>query len=524
MPIVRRALVSVSDKRDLVPFVKFLVDRGVDVMSTGGTAKTLRDAGVPVTDVSAYTGSPEVMDGRVKTLHPRVHAGILMRERDEDRAALHQLGGSPIDLVVVNLYPFEETLRRPGVTHDDLVDKIDVGGPTMVRAAAKNHARVTVVVNPEDYTLVRLDIEAHGEVSHATRIALAAKAFEHTARYDGAIAGYLSGMDDDGVRERYPRALVLSYHRAYTLRYGENPHQHGAFYREADASDGTLGRATSVGGGGKELSYNNLVDVDAALDTVREFSSPAAVVVKHTNPCGTAVAADLETAYRTARDADAMSAYGGVVALNRTVDALTAKAIAETFLEVVVAPEFSDEGLRILHARRNLRLIATGAWLPGDLPGRIVRHVSGGLLVQDRDARAEGEVEAGRVVTRRPPTASERATLAFAWSVAKHVKSNAIVLAAATPTGFQTGGVGAGQMSRVVAVEIAVRKAEGAASGAVLASDAFFPFSDGVARAASAGVTAIAQPGGSVKDPEVIAAADAAGIAMVFTSVRHFRH
>jgi phosphoribosylaminoimidazolecarboxamide formyltransferase/IMP cyclohydrolase len=524
MPAIRRALVSVSDKRDLIPFLKALTDRGVEVLSTGGTARALRDGGVPVTDVSAYTGSPEIMDGRVKTLHPKVHGAILMRERDDDREALASIGGAPIDLVVVNLYPFEETLRRPGASHDDLVEKIDIGGPAMVRAAAKNHARVTVVVDPEDYSQVLREVERDGDVSHPTRVALAAKAFAHTASYDGAIAGYLSALDEDGAREAHPRSLHLSYERLYALRYGENPHQAAAFYRERSAAEGSLGRARSVGAGGKELSFNNLVDVDAALDAVREHAAPAAVVVKHTNPCGVATAPSLAGAYRAAREADALSAFGGVVALNREVDVETARVLVETFLEAVVAPGFEAEALAVLHTKKNLRLIETGALAPASAPGRVVKAISGGILVQDRDARGDGEVTSARVVTRRAPTAEELEALSFAWRVAKHVKSNAIVLARADGDGCRTVGVGAGQMSRVVSVDIACQKAGELARGAALGSDAFFPFADGVERAAAAGVRAIAQPGGSVRDAEVIAAADAHDIAMVFTDVRHFRH
>jgi phosphoribosylaminoimidazolecarboxamide formyltransferase / IMP cyclohydrolase len=523
MPI-RRALVSVSDKRGLVPFLQALTAKGVEVLSTGGTAKTLRESGIAVTDVSSYTGSPEIMDGRVKTLHPRVHGAILMREREDDREALASIGGAPIDLVVVNLYPFEETLRKPGATHDELVEKIDIGGPAMVRAAAKNHARVTVVVDPNDYPAVLAEFDQSGGVGHELRVALASKAFAHTARYDGAIAMYLSSLDAEGSRERYPRAFHLAYERAYALRYGENPHQTAAFYREINAADGTLGRASSVGAGGKELSFNNLVDVDAALEAAREFEGPAAVVVKHTNPCGVARAPTLVEAYRVARAADELSAFGGIVALNREVDVETAKALVETFLEAVVAPAFSAEALKVLHTKKNLRLIETNVWLPGDEVGRTTKHVSGGLLVQERDARARGEVEHAKVVTRRAPTDDERRALSFVWSVAKHVKSNAIVLGRTEGDICRSVGVGAGQMSRVVSVEVAVSKAGELARGSVLASDAFFPFPDGVERAALAGITAIAQPGGSVKDADVIATADAHGIAMVFTGNRHFRH
>ncbi len=524
MPITR-ALVSVSDKRDLVPFVKALSARGVEILSTGGTAKALRDAGIPVIDVSSYTDSPEVMDGRVKTLHPRVHGGILMRDRADDRAELASLGGRPIDLVVVNLYPFESTVARADATHDEIIENIDIGGPSMVRSAAKNHTRVTVIVEPGDYAPVLAEIETTGEVSLATRARLAGRAFSHTAAYDGAIAGYLTSLNDTGARDAYPRTLSATFERAYPLRYGENPHQSGAFYVARNAPDGTLGRASSLGAGGKELSFNNLVDVDAALEAVREFEAPTAVVVKHTNPCGVATAATLELAYRTARKADELSAFGGIVALNRRVDGATAKALAETFLECVVAPSFDDDALAALQAKKNLRIIAVGTWLPAGYAATTWKQISGGLLVQQRDASCDGEVEQGRSVTRRAPTDDERRALAFAWRVCKHVKSNAIVLARGDgAAGLRTVGVGAGQMSRVMSVQIAAEKAQGESRGSVLASDAFFPFPDGIETAAKAGVTAVAQPGGSVKDADVIAAADAAGVAMVFTGVRHFRH
>jgi phosphoribosylaminoimidazolecarboxamide formyltransferase/IMP cyclohydrolase len=426
--------------------------------------------------------------------------------------------------VVVNLYPFEETLRRPGATHEDLVEKIDVGGPAMVRAAAKNHGRVAVLVDPADYPRVLQELAQHGAITHGTRCHLAAKAFAHTARYDGAISGYLSSLDEDGLRERHPRSLHVSYELAYPLRYGENPHQSGAFYVEPGAEEGTLGLAKSVGAGGKELSYNNLVDADAALECAREFAEPAAVIVKHTNPCGVAVARTLVDAYRTARDADPLSAFGGIVALNRAVDEDTARALTETFLEVVVAPSFDEAARKALHAKKNLRLLATGRFLPPGHPGRILQHLSGAMLVQERDALGGADALAARVVTRTHPAAQDLEALVFAWVVAKHTRSNAIVLAAGTDVGARTVGVGAGQMSRVVSVEIAVKKAGDLARGSVLASDAFFPFPDGVELAARAGVRAIVQPGGSVKDSEVIQCADDHGVAMVFTGVRHFRH
>lgn len=520
---VRRALISVSDKRGVAPLAKALAERGVEILSTGGTAKALVEAGVPVVQVSEYTGSPEIMDGRVKTLHPRVHGGILMRG-DLDLADLAKVGGKPIDLVVVNLYPFEASVAKLGTpngpSHADVIEEIDIGGPSMVRSAAKSHPRVTILVDPDDYAVALEEIEEKGGTTLATRARLAAKAFAHTAAYDGAIAGYLSREAD-----AYPRYLSMNFEKIYPLRYGENPHQTGAFYRERRASAGTLAAAESLGAGGKELSFNNFVDVQAALDAVREFdpARPACVIVKHTNPCGVAAAATLEQAYRTAKEADPVSAFGGIVALNQPVDAATAKAMAEIFLECVVAPGFSHDALEILRAKKNLRLLAAGE-PPVGQAYLDYRRIGGGLVAMSPDLTARGEVEQGKVVSKRAPTDAERAALAFAWNVTKHVKSNAIVLAKAEGGIARTVGVGAGQMSRVISVKIAVEKAGALASGSVLGSDAFFPFPDGVEEAAKAGVTAIAQPGGSVKDAEIIAAADAHGIAMIFTGFRHFRH
>jgi phosphoribosylaminoimidazolecarboxamide formyltransferase/IMP cyclohydrolase len=526
---IRTALVSVSDKSGLVPFARTLAAGGVRILSSGGTAKALAAEGVAVETVEGYTGSPEVMDGRVKTLHPRVHGGILSRG-PRDRVDLDRLGAREIDLVVVNLYPFQRVAADPGATHDHIVENIDIGGPSMVRSAAKNHERVTVVCDPADYKRVLDEIAQGSDTTPQTRAQLAAKAFAHTAAYDAAISGYLSsqrvpteagdGRDVGRGRTRYPKYLTLPFERAYDLRYGENPHQSGAFYAERDAPAGSLARAESLGAGGKELSFNNLVDVDAALDAVREFERPAAVVVKHTNPCGAAVASSLVEAYRQARDADALSAFGGIVALNGEVDEATATALAETFLECVVAPSFAPAALGVLRAKKNLRVLATGAWLGPEHSALTYKRVGGGLVVQDRDASAAGEVTGGKVATTRAPSADETKSLEFAWRVCKHVKSNAIVLAC----GEVTVGVGAGQMSRVVSVQIACEKAGERGRGSVLASDAFFPFPDGVEAAARAGVTAIAQPGGSVNDAKIIAAADALGVAMVMTGVRHFRH
>ncbi|WP_437640177.1 bifunctional phosphoribosylaminoimidazolecarboxamide formyltransferase/IMP cyclohydrolase [Sorangium sp. So ce854] len=522
--MIRRALISVSDKTGLFPLARRLADKGVEILSTGGTQRALQEANVPVVGVEAYTASPEVMDGRVKTLHPRVHGGILMRGAIDDED-LARLGGAPIDLVVCNLYPFEATVRKPGVTHAEIIENIDIGGPSMVRSAAKNHARVAVVVDPADYDAVLAEIDRAGEVSSATRRRLATKAFAHTAAYDGMVSGYLSSLPEEGEpnaaeREAYPRFLTIALERAYPLRYGENPHQSGAFYRERGAAAGSLALAESLGAGGKELSFNNLVDADAAFEAVREFTEPAAVVVKHTNPCGVATAGDLATAYRTAREADAVSAFGGIVALNGEVDRAAAEVLIETFLECVIAPAYAPGALEVLRTKKNLRVLATGALLPADHRELTFKRVGGGLVVQDRDATAASEVRAGKVVTKRAPTERELAALELGWRVCKHVKSNAIVLAVPG----STVGVGAGQMSRVESVRIACSKAGERARGSVLASDAYFPFPDGLQVAAEHGITAVAQPGGSVRDAEVIAAADAAGVAMVFTGTRHFRH
>ncbi|HEY2509585.1 MAG TPA: bifunctional phosphoribosylaminoimidazolecarboxamide formyltransferase/IMP cyclohydrolase [Polyangiaceae bacterium] len=519
------ALLSVSDKTGLLDFARALAARGVALLSSGGTAKALADAGIPVETVESYTGSPEVMAGRVKTLHPRVHGGILSRGAIDD-ADLARIGGRTIDFVIVNLYPFERTVADPASSHEHIVENIDIGGPSMVRSAAKNHARVTVLCDPADYGRVLEALAAGGEVPQALRSELAAKAFAHTAAYDAAISGYLSSARAEGggaagaPGAQFSRYLTLPFERAYGLRYGENPHQQGAFYVERNAPAGSLARAESLGAGGKELSFNNLVDVEAALDAVREFDRPAAVVVKHTNPCGVAIGASIEAAYRTAREADALSAFGGIVALNREVDVATARVLAETFLECVVAPGFVPGALDILRTKKNLRLLSTGAWLGADHAALQYKRVGGGLVVQTRDATAAAEVTRGKVASRRAPTPEELASMEFAWRVCKHVKSNAIVLA----QGERTVGIGAGQMSRVVSVQLACEKAGALSKGSVLASDAYFPFPDGLEAAAKAGVTAVAQPGGSVKDPDVIAAADAHGLAMVFTGVRHFRH
>ena len=519
---IRRALISVSDKSGLTEFARALAARGIELLSTGGTQKALADAGIPVIAVETFTGSPEVMSGRVKTLHPRVHGGLLGREGIDD-ADLERIGGAYIDLVVVNLYPFEQTLANPEATHEELIENIDIGGPSMLRSAAKNHQRVTVVCDPQDYSRVLKELEATGDTLLTTRRQLAAKVFAHTSAYDGMITGWLSAQEEaDG----YSRFTSIALEKAYGLRYGENPHQTGAFYRERAAAEGTLARSESLGTGAKELSYNNLVDAESALDAVLEFTEPAAVIVKHNSPCGVAKAPALDEAYKLARDADSLSAFGGIVALNRQVDIETASKLSETFVECIIAPSYSKAALAKLQEKRALRLLATGAWLPADYRQRQYRRVSGGFVAQDRDSRCVDEVLEGRVVTQRQPTQSQLECLQFAWQVCKHVKSNAIVLAreGGAAASYVTVGIGGGQTARVTSVQIACEKAGQLASGSVLASDAFFPFADGVEAAAAKGVVAIAQPGGSKNDREVIEVADRLGLAMLFTNTRHFRH
>ncbi len=520
MPI-RRALLSVSDKTGLVSFARALADRGIELLSTGGTFSTLEQAGIPVVAVDAYTGSPEVMAGRVKTLHPKIHGGILARE-GTDETDLEKLGAGFIDLVVVNLYPFEQTLKNPEASLQDLIEKIDIGGPSMVRSAAKNHSRVGIICDPADYGPVLEEIEASGELSEATRRKLAGKAFAQTAAYDAAISGWMTGLDEE---DGFPKNLTLALEKGYGLRYGENPHQKAGFYVERDAPAGSLARAESLGAGAKELSFNNLVDASAALEAVRELVGPGAVVIKHACPCGAATAPTLSKAYHAAREADPVSAFGGIVALNRPVDVETAQLLAETFLECVIAPSFSEESLELLRQKKNLRLLATGEWLDGSHQAFYAKGIGGGYVVQQRDDTAAGEVKNGKVVTRETPSEATIGALEFAWAICKHVRSNAILLAREVePSVFATVGVGGGQTARVNAVRIACEQAGDKAKGAVMASDAFFPFPDGVQVAAEAGVSAVAQPGGSKKDEEVIQAADALGMTMVFTGHRHFRH
>ena len=517
-----RALLSVSDKTGLVDFGRRLAALGVEILSTGGTARTLREAGVVVREVSDFTGAAEILDGRVKTLHPRVHGGILGRPTEAHRQQMREHGLDPIDLVVVNLYPFRETVAR-GAAFDEVIENIDIGGPAMIRSAAKNHERVAVVVEPSDYPRVVAEIESRGEVSEGLRFELCRKAFAHTAAYDGAIAGHLGRLSAPSAPPAdFPVTMHPELALERLLRYGENPHQRAAFYRVAGATGPSLAKAEVLHG--KELSYNNILDLDAAMKLCAEFAAPAAVIVKHTNPCGVAISADgVLAAYRRARETDPVSAFGGIVAVNRPVDAELAKDMAETFLECIIAPDFTAEALTTLSVKKGLRLLKgeIGNAPTAESPAAELemRSVAGGVLVQSRDV-ATVAMTAGRVVTRRPPSEAELSDLDFAWRVAKHVKSNAIVFAA----DGRTIGIGAGQMSRVDSVRIAVSKARAPLTGAVLASDAFFPFRDGVDEAAKAGIRAIVEPGGSVRDQEVIAAADERDIAMVFTGERHFRH
>ncbi|HVZ73255.1 MAG TPA: bifunctional phosphoribosylaminoimidazolecarboxamide formyltransferase/IMP cyclohydrolase [Polyangia bacterium] len=519
-----RALVSVSNKAGLVDFAKGLSAAGLEILSTGGTAKTLAEAGVPVREVSDFTGAPEVLDGRVKTLHPRVHGGILGRPTEKHRKEMQQAGFVNIDLVVVNLYPFRETVAR-GAPFEEVIENIDIGGPAMIRSAAKNHERVAVIVDPADYARVLGEIQQTGEVSAATRYALARKAFAHTAAYDGAIASHLGRLaTPEAALADFPDTLHLSASLARALRYGENPHQKAAFYAlDSGLGAGGVSLAKAEVLQGKELSYNNILDLDAAMRLCAEFASPAAAIIKHNNPCGAAVASDAEggvaEAYRRARETDPVSAFGGIVAVNRPVDAALAREMSETFLECVIAPSYAPEALQTLSAKKNLRLLELDASGVAGETALEVRSVAGGLLVQTRDA-ATSKAADGKVASKRTPSAGELADLDFAWRVCKHVKSNAIVFAARG----RTLGIGAGQMSRVDSVRIAVSKARAPLAGSVVASDAFFPFRDGVDESAKAGAVAVIQPGGSVRDDEVLAAADEHGMALVLTGERHFRH
>ncbi|HDF8082512.1 TPA: bifunctional phosphoribosylaminoimidazolecarboxamide formyltransferase/IMP cyclohydrolase [Vibrio parahaemolyticus] len=524
---IRRALISVSDKTGIVEFAQALAERGVDILSTGGTARLLAEQGIAVTEVSDYTGFPEMMDGRVKTLHPKVHGGVLGRRgQDDDVMAKH--GINPIDMVVVNLYPFAETVAKEGCTLADAVENIDIGGPTMVRSAAKNHKDVTIVVNASDYDRVIAEMDANDKsLTLETRFDLAIAAFEHTAAYDGMIANYFGtmvpsyGENKEGDEEsKFPRTFNQQFEKKQDMRYGENSHQAAAFYVEANPQEASVSTARQIQG--KALSYNNIADTDAALECVKEFNEPACVIVKHANPCGVALGKDILEAYNRAYQTDPTSAFGGIIAFNQELDAETATAIVERqFVEVIIAPSVSAEAIEVVAAKKNVRLLECGEWST-KTTGFDVKRVNGGLLVQDRD---QGMVSLDnlKVVSKRQPTEEELKDALFCWKVAKYVKSNAIVYA----KGDMTIGVGAGQMSRVYSAKIAGIKAadEGLeVAGSVMASDAFFPFRDGIDAAAEAGIKCVIQPGGSMRDDEVIAAADEHGMAMIFTGMRHFRH
>jgi phosphoribosylaminoimidazolecarboxamide formyltransferase/IMP cyclohydrolase len=513
---VRRALVSVSDKRGLIPFVTGLTKLGVEVLSTGGTCKALREAGLEVIEVSEKTGFPEIMDGRVKTLHPVIHGGLLGR-RGTDEPVMEEHGIEPIDMLVVNLYPFEQTIARDDATIDDAIENIDIGGPAMIRAASKNHDGVAVVVEPDDYDTVLEDL-MNDKLTLESRRRLAAKAYAHTASYDTAITKYLSrSLGDDPLGQRYLYAGNLSER----LRYGENPHQNAAFYVDQQAPAGSLAAAKQLQG--KALSYNNIADSDAALECVKQFDAPACVIVKHANPCGVAVADSIPDAYDKAFKTDPTSAFGGIIAFNRPLDAKTAELIvARQFVEVIVAPAFDADALDIVAAKKNVRVIETGEWPSSRPAGFDFKKVSGGLLVQNTDLGVITENDL-KVVTDLAPTPEQIQDMLFAWTVVKYVKSNAIIFCKDN----MTIGVGAGQMSRVYSTKIAAIKAadEGLEiEGSVMASDAFFPFRDGIDAAAETGISAIIQPGGSMRDDEVIKAANEHGLAMVFTGMRHFRH
>jgi len=518
--LVRQALISVSDKTGVVELARALAQMQVAILSTGGTAKLLADNGIAVTEVAEYTGYPEMLDGRLKTLHPMIHGGLLARrDLPAHMAAIKDAGIEPIDLVVVNLYPFTQTVARPGCTLPEAIENIDIGGPTMLRSAAKNHAGVAVLVDPADYQPLLDEMLAHGgRVSAATRLVLAKKVFTHTAAYDGAISNYLTGLDDALKPQEFPERLTLQFAKVQAMRYGENPHQSAAFYRDIDPAAGSLASYAQLQG--KELSYNNIGDADAAWECVKTFSEPACVIVKHANPCGVAIGNNVLEAYQRAFQTDPTSAFGGIIAFNRPLDAPTADAVAKQFMEVLIAPAYDAAAKKALESRTNVRVLTVA--LAAGANRYDFKRVGGGLLVQTPDTKNVGAAEL-RVVSKKQPSEGELRDLLFAWRVAKFVKSNAIVFCGSG----HTLGVGAGQMSRVDSARIAAIKAKNAGlslAGSVVASDAFFPFRDGVDVIAEAGAKAIIQPGGSMRDDEVIAAADELGLVMVYTGNRHFRH
>ncbi|MCF6287735.1 MAG: bifunctional phosphoribosylaminoimidazolecarboxamide formyltransferase/IMP cyclohydrolase [Proteobacteria bacterium] len=518
---IRRALISVSDKSNLEILAKGLHEQGIEILSTGGTSKHLIDLGYEITEVSDYTGFPEMMDGRIKTLHPKIHGALLARS-EVDTKIMGKHGIEAIDLLVVNLYPFEDTINSDDCNLEDAIENIDIGGPAMIRAAAKNHDRVTVLVDPADYQEFTDEIATYNGISHANRHILAAKAFAHTAAYDGMIGNYLSSIKDTGDKLEFPRFLTMQYKHRSHLRYGENPHQKAAFYTDRHVQIGSIGYARQIQG--KALSFNNIADADAALECVKEFGdSPACVIVKHANPCGVALEGNLELAYLKAFSADQTSAFGGVIAVNGTVSEKLAKTItSKQFVEVIVAPDYEKGAITAFKVKKNLRVINCGQWQLPQEPWQMLKRVNGGLLVQDADILQVSDTSLS-VVSKKQPTDAQLEDLKFTWKVAKRVKSNAIVYG----KDLMTIGIGAGQMSRVVSARIASMKAQDAelkVKGSVMASDAFFPFRDGIDAAAASGIVAVIQPGGSIRDEEVIEAANEHNMVMIFTGVRHFNH
>lgn len=510
---IKRALISVSDKTNITEFAKGLADKGVEIISTGGTKRALEEAGINVVGISDVTGFPEILDGRVKTLHPNVHSGLLaVRDNQDHQKQLAEHDITPIDLVVVNLYPFQETIAKPDVTYTEAIENIDIGGPTMLRSAAKNHKDVTVVVHPSDYERVLLQVQENGDTTGILRQELAAKVFRHTASYDAIISEYLTGKSG----EEEPESLTVTFERKQTLRYGENPHQKAVFYKKPLSKNASIASAKQLNG--KELSYNNINDANAALNIVKEFEKPAVVAVKHMNPCGVGTGETIVEAYQKAYEADSTSIFGGIVALNREVDEETALKLKEIFLEIIMAPSFSEEALAVLTKKKNLRLLTLDVQASAGIEHQLT-SVNGGLLLQEQDQYGFDEAEL-TVPTDRKPTDEEWEALKLAWKVVKHVKSNAIVLT----NKDQTVGVGAGQMNRVGAAKIAIEQAGEKVNGSVMGSDAFFPMDDTVEAAGKAGVTAIIQPGGSIRDEDSIKKANEYGITMVFTGIRHFKH
>ena len=517
---INRVIISVSDKEGISSFAKGLEEFDVEILSTGGTAKQLRDAGVSVMDISEYTGSPEILDGRVKTLHPKIYGGVLaLRDNETHLQQMQDNGMQPIDMIIVNLYPFEEVIKKENVDLMEAIENIDIGGPTMLRAAAKNYQYVTLVTHPEDYEDLLKELKKNnGSISAETNFKLAVKAFSYVARYDAAISNFLGAIDPNGEKTKFPPSLTIHMDKKMKLRYGENPHQEGSFYVQSGFEEPCISNSTQLQG--KELSLNNIYDTDAALEAVKDFTETACVVVKHNNPCGVATDESVVEAFLKAKACDPVSSFGGIVAFNREVDEATASELAAMFLEVVIAPGYSERALELLSDKKNLRVMKTPELPLEAAAGLDFKKVIGGALIQDRDTGINQDFDDMKVLTKRKPTDEELNALKFGWKVCKHVKSNAIVFAREG----QTVGIGAGQMSRVDSVKIATIKAELPTKGATLASDAFFPFRDGIDEAAKAGITAIVQPGGSIRDQDIIDACDEHGIAMVFTGFRHFKH